>query len=188
VQTDVTDAQQVERLMDAAVKRFGGLDLLVIDAGGGADGGPVEECAVEDWLATLDVNLNGAFLCAQKAISHLKRRGGGKIITLGSGMGHRGIAGSAPYCCAKAGLWMLTRVLAEELRPHGICVNELIPGVVAGEEEPTSPPPRQADPANPLSLEWRKAPQDVVPPALFLAAQPEGGPTGQSFSLMRRQG
>ena len=185
---DVTDADQVERMMATAVERYGGLDILVINAGGNIGRGAVEECDPADWLATLDVNLNGAFHCAQKGVPHMKRRGGGKIIATGSGMGHRGMVGGAAYCCAKAGLWMLVRVLADELRAYDISVNELIPGRVAGEDEPTVMPAREPDPANPFTAEWLKAPEDVAPMALFLATQPATGPTGQSFSLMRRQG
>ena len=92
-----------------------------------------------------------------------------------------GNAGSA-YSASKAGVWMLIRVLAEELRDYGICVNELIPGLV--DTDILTAEERPADPA--LSLEWFKQPSDVVPLALFLATQPPTGPTSQSFSLMRR--
>ena len=188
VRADVTDIGEVEELMETAVNTFGGLDILVINAGGSIGSGEVARYSRDDWLATLDVNLNGAFYCAQKGIPHLKRRGTGKIIAIGSGMGHRAAAGTAAYCCAKAGLWMLVRVLAEELRPFNISVNELIPGPVVGEGMPTSLPDAEPDPKELFSVEWKKAPEDVVPLALFLATQPDSGPTGQSFSLMRRQG
>jgi len=98
------------------------------------------------------------------------------------------MVGASAYCCAKAGLWMLVRVLADELRAYDISVNELIPGRVAAEDEPTVMPAREPDPADPFTAEWLKAPEDVAPMALFLATQPTTGPTGQSFSLMRRQG
>ena len=113
-----------------------------------------------------------------------KQRGAGKIITVGSGVGHRGYAGSSAYACSKAGLWMLTRVLAQELWPFNISVNELIPGPVVTEMS------AQETPSNPgvsaIESEWVKTPDDVVPLALFLAMQPVKGPTAQSFSLMRR--
>jgi 3-oxoacyl-[acyl-carrier protein] reductase len=76
------------------------------------------------------VNLFGAYLCARAAIPALRNAGGGKIITIGSGIGHRGLTSLSDYACAKAGLWMLTRTLAQELAPDGIDVNELIPGPV----------------------------------------------------------
>jgi 3-oxoacyl-[acyl-carrier protein] reductase len=81
-------------------------------------------------LNTIVLNLLGAYYSVHSAIPHLKKRGGGKILTLGSGIGHNGTPEFSAYACAKAGLWMLTRVLAQELRDAGISVNELIPGPV----------------------------------------------------------
>jgi 3-oxoacyl-[acyl-carrier protein] reductase len=106
------------------------------------------------------------------------------MIMIGSGMGHRALPDRAAYATSKAGLWMFTRVLAAELMPHNIAVNELIPGPVATDMGPTRPDPD--DTAHPLNREWYKEAEDVVPLALFLASQPNGGPSGQSFSLMRR--
>ena len=77
---------------------------------------------------------------------------------------------------------MFVRALAAELRPHGVCVNELIPGLVR--TEITADINRSDDSA--FGAEWFKQPEDVLPLALFLATQPPTGPTGQSFSLMRR--
>jgi 3-oxoacyl-[acyl-carrier protein] reductase len=185
VQADVTEIDQVERMMAVTVEAFDGLDILVINAGGVRGRGPVETYSHELWLATIDVNLNGAFYCAQKAIPHLKARGGGKIIAIGSGAGHTGLDDLVAYDCAKAGLWMLTRMLSRELMPYNIAVNELIPGPVG---EPTRLPLNTYDPARWSDNEWIKAPEDVVPLALFLATQPDAGPTGRSFSLMRRGG
>ncbi len=184
VQADVTQIDQVEHMVEATADAFGGLDILVINAGGTRGRGPVETYSHELWLETIDVNLNGAFYCAQQAIPHLKARGGGKIISIGSGAGHTGIADLVAYDCAKAGLWMLTRMLARELMPYNIAVNELIPGPVG---EPTRMPANTLDPMDWKDNEWIKSPQDVVPLALFLATQPDAGPTGRSFSLMRRE-
>jgi 3-oxoacyl-[acyl-carrier protein] reductase len=185
VRADVTEIEQVEQMVANTVEAFGGLDILVINAGGLRGQGPVETYHHNLWLQTIDVNLNGAFYCAQKAIPHLKARGGGKIITIGSGAGHTGLDDLVAYDCAKAGLWMLTRILSRELMPYNIAVNELIPGPVG---EPTRLPLNTRDPARWSDNEWIKSPQDVVPLALFLATQPDAGPTGRSFSLMRRGG
>ena len=78
---------------------------------------------------------------------------------------------------------MLTRVLGQELWRHKISVNELIPGPVATAMNPTA-----GQPAGSGQSEWGKQPEEVVPLALFLATQPDVGPTAQSFSLMRRDG
>jgi 3-oxoacyl-[acyl-carrier protein] reductase len=133
---------------------------------------------------TLDVNLLGAYYCALAAIPALKGRGAGKIMTIGSGIGHRGLAVTSAYACSKAGLWMLTRVLAQELWPYHISVNELIPGPVVTDMSGTQAAQRQG--VFGIEGEWIKNPDDVVPLALFQATQPVIGPTAQSFSLMRR--
>jgi len=184
VPADVTQLASVQHMLQTTVETFGGLDILVINAGGNYDQRHVAESHPEDWRATVEVNLLGAYYCAHAAIPYLKQRGAGKIITVGSGIGHRGYAGSSAYACSKAALWMLTRVLAQELWPFNISVNELIPGPVVTEmsaQEATQNPGVFA-----IESEWVKTPDDVVPLALFLAMQPVKGPTAQSFSLMRR--
>lgn len=184
VVTAVQDMTAVEALFATTVKQFGGLDIVMINAGVNLDRRTVEESVPDDWRATLEINLFGPYYCAKAAIPYLKARGGGKIIMMGSGMGHRGDKGASAYSCSKAGLWMLTRVLAQELWPHNISVNELIPGPVNTSINRNAPP--QPDAPYSASSEWQKEPEDVVPLALFLATQPDIGPTAQSFSLMRR--
>jgi 3-oxoacyl-[acyl-carrier protein] reductase len=178
---DVCDRQAVERAFDEASREFGGLDVVVINAGAHRGHALVDAGDPEGWRETIDTNLVGAYYCARAAIPHLKQRGAGKIITVGSGIGHRGVVGSSAYACSKAGLWMLTRVLAQELAPYHISVNELIPGPVD-----TSMNPGGAGTSTLGASEWLKRPEDIVPLALFLAEQPDVGPTAQSFSLMRR--
>ena len=184
VATDVTLLAAVQHMVQVTVETFGGLDILVINAGVGGERRHVEDTDPEAWRLTLEINLLGAYFCAQAAIPALKQRGAGKIITIGSGIGHRGMVGTSAYACAKAGLWMLTRVLAQELAPSRISVNELIPGPVSTSLTAAQSTQRQGVFA--IEEEWTKAPDDVVPLALFLATQPEIGPAAQSFSLMRR--
>jgi 3-oxoacyl-[acyl-carrier protein] reductase len=185
VRTDVTQLDEVEALFQAAAVTCGGIDIVVINAGVDYDRRPVEDSRPADWLATLEVNLIGAYYCARAAVPHLKARGGGKIITVGSGIGHRGLPSTSAYACSKAGLWMLTRILAQELWPFKISVNELIPGPVVTEPHRDLRQERQGSVFS-IDSEWVKTPDDVIPLALFLATQPDIGPTGQSYSLMRR--
>jgi 3-oxoacyl-[acyl-carrier protein] reductase len=184
VQTDVTQLESVQHLFETVVEHFGGLDILVINAGGNYDHRNIEDSHPQDWQATLQVNLVGAYYCAHAAIPYLKQRGAGKIITIGSGLGHRGRTADSAYACSKAGLWMLTRVLAQELWPHNISVNELIPGPVRTtiDSQQTVLQPGNLG----FESEWVKLPEDVTGLALFLATQPDIGPTAQSYSLMRR--
>lgn len=181
VSCDVTRPEDLQNLYAETRARYGSVDIVIANAGGNFERRSVEEGDINAWEKTLRVNLLGVYYTCKFAIPDLKRKGG-HIIVIGSGMGHRdGGAGSA-YSASKAAVWMLTRNLATELRDYGICVNELIPGLV--DTDILSEAERPAGSA--LSLEWFKQPADVVPLALFLAAQPSTGPTGQSFSLMRR--
>ena len=182
--TDVTNLDAVVSLFSAAETAFGGVDIVVVNAGIASAKKTVEESDPEDWAHVIEVNLMGAYYTAKAAIPHLRRRGGGKIILLGSGLGHRGLPHRSAYACSKAGVWMRTRVLAQELQTSDISVNELIPGPVTSMMTPDSA--RQL--AGVGGNEWLKQPEDVVPLALFLAGQPNTGPTAQSFSLMRHDG
>ncbi len=178
---DVTDAAEVEQLFAVAKARYGSADIVIANAGANLERRPLEDSDPAAWAQTISVNLTGVYHTCKFAIPLLKGKGGHIIVT-GSGMGHRAGGAGTAYSASKAGVWMLTRALADELRPHNICVNELIPGLV--DTAILSDSERPASPA--LSLEWFKQPADVLPLALFLATQPLSGPTGQSFSLMRR--
>ena len=179
VPTDVTDMASVQKAVDETAARFGGLDILVINAGVSPPKSEVAESDPVVWSQTVAINLTGAYHCAKAAIPYLKARGRGKIITIGSGMGRRGAPGSSAYSVSKAGLWMLTRILGQELRADNISVNELIPGPVNTAMMPASG-------SSTFDGEWFKEPEEVVPLALFLAGAPDSGPTAQSYSLMRR--
>lgn len=184
IAADVTDYAAMERLFHETARRLGGVDLVVACAGGSVENKLVEDSDPAGWKHAIDTNLVGAFHTARAAIAHLRRRQAGKLLFIGSGMGHRSAPTRSAYAASKAGLWMLTRVLAQELVAHNICVNELVPGPVLtdfikGREDALR--------AAAAGGEWMKQPEDVVPLALFLATQPDNGPTGQSFSLARRE-
>lgn len=182
---DVRDYQRLCETMSKVYDRFGALNIVVINAGIDGKKAPVEHLDIEEWKQIIDTNLTGAFYTAKAAIPFLKASKVGKIITIGSGLGHKGRANEAPYSCSKAGLWMLTRILAQELSSEAISVNELIPGPVMTADMGAA---SQQDNESVFSIEgeWIKSPEDVVSMAVFLASLPDVGPTAQSFSLMRR--
>jgi 3-oxoacyl-[acyl-carrier protein] reductase len=184
VACDVSNRASVESMIEQTVAEFGRLDILVNNAGGGLERTLVGEDDPAAWQKVLEINLLGTYFCTRAALPHLKANGGGKIINIGSGMGHQPRAKNSSYNVAKAGVWMLTRCLSMELWESGVAVNELIPGPVFTDLTADTFPKDQAHPA--ISSEWVKAPEDVVPLAMMLATQSEKGPTGQSFSLARR--
>ena len=184
ISCDVTNYENVKEAMQKAYERYGGIDLVLVNAGTDTEKLPIDELDIAEWKRVMDVNLNGAFYTVKAAIPYLKRNGSGKIITIGSGMGHKGRANDSAYSCSKAGLWMLTRVLAQELSEYRISVNELIPGPVITDMGKDSMKDERS--AFSINGEWIKSPDDVTDLAIFLAGQPGVGPTAQSYSLMRR--
>ena len=155
----------------------------MIAAGISIDQRSVETSNPKEWRQVIETNLIGAYHTAKAAIPYFRQRGAGKIIILGSGLGHRGMPERSAYSASKSGLWMLTRVLAQELHTYNITVNELIPGPVLTKMAPE----RENEIRTKLGQsEWLKKPEDVVPMALLLPKQPDHGPTVQSYSLMRR--
>ncbi len=174
---DVGDYEAVVALFQRASDDFGGVDIVVANAGVAMEQRRIEDSDPALWRKTIDINLTGAYHTAHAAIPHLRKRGAGKIIMMGSGQRNRANPGYSAYCCSKAGLWMLTQSLAVELSEYNISVNELIPGPVKTD--------MTRDAVIPAG-EWFKDPEDVVPLALFLASMPDVGPTAQSYSLMRR--
>ncbi|HKY67589.1 MAG TPA: SDR family NAD(P)-dependent oxidoreductase, partial [Acidimicrobiales bacterium] len=125
---DVTDEDDVARLADAAVERFGGLDIAFANAGT-ATIAPVVDLPLSEWSRVLDVNLTGPML----TIKHAARRmgDGGSIIATASLNAVQAGNGMAAYCVSKAGVAMLVEVAAIELGPRGIRVNAVGPGLVA---------------------------------------------------------
>jgi 3-oxoacyl-[acyl-carrier protein] reductase len=180
---DATDPESAAQWARNTRERFGRLDVLVNNAGGGVCGDSVAESDPAQWTGILHLNLLSAYLVSRAFIPLMAASGGGKIINVGSGMGHQAKASSSAYNVSKAGMWMLTRCLSLELWEQGIAVNELIPGPVATSLNPQwtpgGPPPFTPS-------EAVKRPEEVAPLAAWLAAQPPNGPTGQSFSLARR--
>ena len=126
---DVTQPGDVERLVAETVARFGRLDILVNNAAV-RDEAPFEELSYARWKTVLSVVLDGAFLCTQTALPHLKAGGRGAIVNMGGLTAHTGAKHRAHVVTAKAGIVGLTRALAHDLSPDGITVNCIVPGLI----------------------------------------------------------
>ncbi len=133
VVADVSDAKQVEKMVDNTVSHFGSIDILVNNAGtkAGRDRVPVVDLTEEDWDRVQRVNVKGVFLCCRAVARHLIAQGtGGKIINLSSLRGKQGAASYAAYSASKFAVIGLTQSLAHELAPYQINVNALCPSLV----------------------------------------------------------
>jgi NAD(P)-dependent dehydrogenase (short-subunit alcohol dehydrogenase family) len=130
-QLDLSEAAGGPDVVDGLAGALGGLDVLVNNAGTG-DSTPFLDVELDDWRRVLEVDLTGAFLCAQTAARRLVAQGrGGRIVNVTSIHEHVPLVGSAAYCAAKGGLGLLTKVMALELAQHGITVNSVAPGEIA---------------------------------------------------------
>ncbi len=151
---DVTSEADVQRLIGAAVERFGGLDILVNTAGViGPIETPAQDVSVDDFRAVLDVNVLGTFLPCKFAIPHLIERGGGRIVNIAGTSGLRGYRNRVSYSSSKWAVRGLTRTLALELGPHDITVNTICPNVTHGE--------RMTKIVNEKARRLGRTPQDV---------------------------
>jgi len=127
VPTDVTDTKAVAALVERVLTAHGRIDLLVT-AAGTASFGPVADLAMADWDQIVDVNLRGAVLCCRSVLPSMMAQGRGTIINIGSVVTSRVLPGSAAYTASKYALLGFSRVLAEEMRPHGVRVGVLSAG------------------------------------------------------------
>ena len=157
VPTDVSQPDQVRRLVDTAVACFGGLDILFNNAGIGCDK-PLVDLPEAEWEQVVAVNLTGHYLCCKYAIPHLRARGSGVIINMSSVLGFTALPGASAYCATKSAILGMTRALALELAPEGIRVHALAPGSVD------------------TPMLWEGVPPDEMPVARHdvTAAQPVG--------------
>jgi 3-oxoacyl-[acyl-carrier protein] reductase len=127
---DVRDPAALERLADATVDRFGGLDILVVNAGVGSYG-PFLDLPVDELEDMIDVNVKGALYSVRAALPHLLKADGGDIVTIASEAGRRGLPFEAVYCASKFAQVGFSRALDHELREQGVRCATVAPGGVA---------------------------------------------------------
>ncbi len=130
---DITKAEQVQRLVDETHRELGRIDILVNNAAAarGNDRVPIVQLEEAEWRKVIEVNLTGTFLVTKAVAQALIEQGeGGRIVNISSIAGREGIPTFAAYGTTKAGIILFTRVLAQELAPHGINVNCVCPGLV----------------------------------------------------------
>jgi 2-deoxy-D-gluconate 3-dehydrogenase len=124
---DVADQASARAMAAQTAERFGRLDILINNAGINVRK-PPEDYAAEEWRDIIDINLKGAFFCAQAAYPEMRRAGGGKIVNIGSMTSIFGVPFAAPYAASKGGIVQLTRALATAWAKDNIQVNAVLPG------------------------------------------------------------
>jgi 3-oxoacyl-[acyl-carrier protein] reductase len=159
---DVRDAGSAARAVQTAVARYGGLDVLVNNAGVGT-GAPVADLSSEEWHRIVGTNLTGAFNCCHAAIPHLRTSGRGWIVNVSSLSSTHPFPGGAAYCASKAGLNAFSDALMQEVRHDGIRVTLVLPGSVA-----TAFSGRRSGEGD----DWRLHPEDVAQAIVDLLAHP----------------
>ncbi|MEO3930626.1 SDR family NAD(P)-dependent oxidoreductase [Micromonosporaceae bacterium B7E4] len=127
--TDVADPDATSELVRRAAERFGGLDIMVANAGVSIPG-PVTALSPRQWDEVVGTNLTGVFHCVRSAVPQLERAGGGRVITMSSVLAARPVPGGAAYCATKAAVETFTRSVALELAASGITANCLAPGFI----------------------------------------------------------
>lgn len=184
LEQDVAAADAAPRIIGAALERFGGLDILMNNAGIGLNA-LAEVMTTEQWDRTLAVNLRAPFLLCREAIPHLKRSPAGRIINVASVMAEFTDYGLSDYCASKAGLAGMTRTLALELGKFGITANYLMPGAIR------TGMTRRSFANEEIAAVWAKKaalrrlgePIDLARAALFLASEDGGFVTGQGLAV-----
>lgn len=177
---DVTQMPQVEELMASIVKHFGGLDIVVNNAGVIRDR-TLAKMTEDEWNAVIQTNLTGVFHVSRAAAAHL--RDGGRIVNLGSIASSVGFFGQANYAAAKAGVAAMARVLSKELAKRNITVNTVAPGIVLTEMGKSIPENVRAEMAKQIPLGRMGQPDDIANAILFLCSDLASYISGQTLHV-----
>lgn len=175
---DVTDAQSVAALFGAVEARFGGVDILINNAGI-AQQKLFTDITEQEWSAMMDVHVKGAFLCCKAALPHMVRKRWGRIVNISSMWGQVGASCEVHYSAAKAALIGLTKALAKEEAPSGVTVNCVAPGVIDTDMLADFSDDDKAALCEETPLGRLGTPKDIAHAVAFLASEQAGFITGQ---------
>jgi 3-oxoacyl-[acyl-carrier protein] reductase len=195
IQADVTKEEDVAAMVEAAMSRWGQVDVMMNNAAAPGTDKFVWEQTLENWNATIAIDVTAAMLCSREVLRRsMIERKTGVIINFSSGAGWKGMPRKSHYSVAKAGLRVLTKVIAMEAGPYGVRCNCVVPGIidtelmqnyvrrVAGEQSISEQEMMDKLMAH-LPLKRASTPEDVAKFALFLASDDARTITGQSMNV-----
>ncbi|MFQ5830182.1 MAG: SDR family NAD(P)-dependent oxidoreductase [Candidatus Methylomirabilia bacterium] len=184
ITADVTSSDEIERMVEQAVERFGRIDVLVNNAGA-VFGKASEKVSAAEWRGLLELDLTAAFLCAQATGRRMIEQRSGRVINMGSVFAELGTRGFAAYAAAKAGLHALTRSLAYEWARYGITVNCIAPGYVRTDFNRAAlvDPKTREQILSRIPLGRVAEAEEVGPLAVYLASDASAFMTGQVIVL-----
>ena len=192
--TDVSNEAQVAEMFQTIARDWGGLDVLINNAGIAGPTAAVEDTPLEEWNQTIAVNLTGVFLCTKHAVPLLKKASGGSIVNISSAAGRLGFPLRTPYSASKYGVVGLTETWAMELGPSRIRVNAVLPGIVSGERQERVIAAKAAALGleheamrerllSKVSLRTMVSPYDIANQILFICSTAGQNISGQSLSV-----
>ncbi|MGI9356496.1 MAG: SDR family NAD(P)-dependent oxidoreductase [Rhizobiaceae bacterium] len=196
VETDLSDQASTRAFCDAVLEKFDSIDIIVNNAGVYLDRGTIAESDPDTWIKNVVINLHAPYLVTRYLLEGMND--GGKIVNFSTGKALNPGNDASSYHVAKAGLHIFTGCLANELWPRNIDVNNIVPGPVATTTFSREDPANRSTPEALLEKyktevphglpKWErvKHPDEIADLAFWLISMPEGGPTGQTFSLARR--
>jgi len=182
VRFDVADTKAATEAIAGLIKEKGRIDILVNNAGESRDGLLVR-MKEQDWDRVIGTNLKGAFNCCRAVALTMMKQRSGRIINVSSIVALSGNAGQANYSASKAGIIGLTKALARELAPRGICVNAVAPGLIITDMTSAMTEEQREKVLEEIPLSRLGTPDDVAGVVLFLASDEAGYITGQVIGV-----
>ena len=182
IRANVAVVEEVEKMVQAIIERFGQIHILVNNAGIARDK-LLLRMTEEDWDLVLDINLKGTFNCTKAVIRYMSKQRYGKIVNIASVVGEMGNAGQANYSASKAGVIGFTKTIAREFASRGINVNAIAPGYIVTPMTEVLPEKAKEDLKRMIPMERLGQPEDVAQAALFLVSEASNYITGQVINV-----
>jgi NAD(P)-dependent dehydrogenase (short-subunit alcohol dehydrogenase family) len=193
-QMDLLDSEAITTCVQSALEVFGQIDILVNNSGIAGKSAPLWELSESEWDEGMDTNLKGAFLVSKAVIPSMIERKSGSIIFIGSITGKRPLANRSVYAASKLGMVGMMRTLALELGRHGVRVNHISPGFVAGPRLDgviAQVAKHENVPTEEMNNQWLEmiptgrfiSPENIAQGVLFLASDRSSGTTGEDLNI-----